>query len=58
MEAEGWSRSTTQHRLSRLVDGGVASIRLQGRLKMYSIVDKPRLAKSPGLPAPSGALAT
>jgi predicted transcriptional regulator len=41
MEAEQWSRSTTQHRLSRLVEGGVVSIRLQGRLKMYSVVEKP-----------------
>ncbi|MFA5944114.1 MAG: winged helix-turn-helix transcriptional regulator [Candidatus Thermoplasmatota archaeon] len=52
MEAENWSRSTTQHRLSRLVDGGVASIRLQGRLKMYSVVEKPtattRLLAPPG----------
>lgn len=40
MEKEGWSRSTTQHRLSRLVEGGVATIRLQGRLKIYSVVDR------------------
>lgn len=40
MEQAGWSRSTTQHRLARLVSGGVVSLRLQGRLKIY------------GLPAP------
>jgi predicted transcriptional regulator len=39
MEAHGWSRSTTQHRLARLVDGGLVSIRLQGRLKIYSPSD-------------------
>jgi predicted transcriptional regulator len=53
MEANGWSRSTTQHRLSRLVDGGVASIRLQGRLKLYTVVDKAVVPKPPGLPAPT-----
>lgn len=31
----GWSRSTAQHRLQRLVHAGVLSIRLQGRLKIY-----------------------
>lgn len=41
MEVEGWSRSTTQHRLSRLVDGGIVSIRLQGRLKLYSVAERP-----------------
>lgn len=45
MEVEGWSRSTTQHRLSRLVDGGIASIRLQGRLKLYSVAEKPASLK-------------
>jgi predicted transcriptional regulator len=55
MEAENWSRSTTQHRLSRLVDGGVASIRLQGRLKMYTVIDRPA-TKTTGLPAPPRAL--
>lgn len=40
MEREGWSRSTTQHRLSRLVDGGLVAIRLQGRLKIYCPVDR------------------
>lgn len=41
MEVHGWSRSTTQHRLSRLVDAGLVTIRLQGRYKMYSIADRP-----------------
>ena len=35
MEGIGWSRSTTQHRLQRLVDGGVLELRPQGRLKVY-----------------------
>jgi predicted transcriptional regulator len=52
MEAHGWSRSTTQHRLARLVDGGLASIRLQGRLKIYSVVDRSAPTKAP--PAPFG----
>lgn len=50
MEPQGWSRSTTQHRLSRLVEGGLATIKLQGRLKIYTAVD--RSAKPPA-PAPS-----
>jgi predicted transcriptional regulator len=59
MEGHGWSRSTTQHRLSRLVEGGLASIRLQGRLKIYSLVEKPQRKgllpgfKGPVLPAPT-----
>ncbi len=44
MESLGWSRSTTQHRLVRLVEGGLVTIRLQGRLKMYGVVDR---AKTP-----------
>jgi DNA-binding transcriptional ArsR family regulator len=36
MSVLGWSRSTTQHRLARLVAHGAVSLRLQGRLKMYS----------------------
>lgn len=47
MEVEGWSRSTTQHRLARLVQGGVLTLRLQGRLKMYSVADA--RARKPGL---------
>lgn len=35
MMEEGWSRSTTQHRLSRLVDGGLVSMRPQGRMNLY-----------------------
>lgn len=60
MEAHGWSRSTTQHRLARLVDGGLATIRLQGRLKIYTAVDRsasPRPAsfgiERPGPAAPA-----
>lgn len=52
MEPQGWSRSTTQHRLARLVDGGLATIRLQGRLKIYTAVD--RSAKPPPPPSPFG----
>ena len=36
----GWSRSTTQHRLARLVDGGLIDVRQAGRSKFYE-------AKSP-----------
>lgn len=35
MMEQGWSRSTTQHRLSRLVDGGLVSMRPQGRMNLY-----------------------
>ncbi|MEA3143269.1 MAG: hypothetical protein QOG31_593 [Thermoplasmata archaeon] len=35
MAQAGWSRSTTQHRLHRLVAGGAVELRPQGRLKMY-----------------------
>lgn len=48
MELQGWSRSTTQHRLARLVAGGVLTLRLQGRLKIYSVSD-PQTRKAPGL---------
>jgi predicted transcriptional regulator len=53
MEALGWSRSTTQHRLARLVEGGLASIRLQGRLKIYSATGAAQVVKPllPALPA-------
>lgn len=50
MEALGWSRSTTQHRLTRLVEGGLATIRLQGRLKLYTGTEK-------SAPRPVGAAA-
>lgn len=60
MEAEQWSRSTTQHRLSRLVDGGVVAIRLQGRLKMYSVIDRSAAPppRPPGLLQPFPGLST
>lgn len=51
-ERLGWSRSTTQHRLARLVDGGLVSIRLQGRLKIYSPVDRARPKATVGLSPP------
>lgn len=47
MEAVGWSRSTTQHRLARLVEGGLVTIRLQGRLKIYAVAQ--RMAPRHGL---------
>lgn len=50
MEQLGWSRSTTQHRLERLVEGGLVSIRLQGRLKIYSIAPRPTVKPVLGLP--------
>lgn len=40
MEEQGWSRSTTQHRLLRLVDSGLVAIKLQGRYKMYRVVER------------------
>lgn len=36
MQDRGWLRSTTQHRLKRLVHGGLVIVRLQGRLKIYT----------------------
>ncbi len=44
-ELQGWSRSTTQHRLARLAEGSVVSVRLQGRLKIYAVAERP-VAKS------------
>lgn len=35
----GWHRSTTQHRLARLVDAGLVRYRQAGRRKFYSVVD-------------------
>lgn len=35
MRARGWARSSTQHRLARLVAGGAATIFVQGRYKLY-----------------------
>ncbi|HEX2067028.1 MAG TPA: helix-turn-helix domain-containing protein [Candidatus Thermoplasmatota archaeon] len=34
--AQGWSRSTTQHRLQRLEAAGLLRTRMQGRWKLYS----------------------
>lgn len=34
-----WSRSTTQHRLARLIDGGLVDVQHMGRRKMYEVVD-------------------
>lgn len=56
MEAAGWSRSTTQHRLSRLVEAGLVSLRLQGRLKIYAAAE-PTAAPSQGLARPSLSMA-
>ena len=51
MEIQGWSRSTTQHRLSRLVDGGAATVFLQGRFKLYSSATQPNpMANRTALP--------
>jgi predicted transcriptional regulator len=36
MAAKGWQRSTTQHRLKRLVEGGLAAVFAQGRYKLYT----------------------
>ncbi len=47
----GWSRSTTQHRLSRLVDEGLGIMTLQGRLKRYHAVSHAPLPSA----RPSGA---
>ena len=38
MARQGWSRSTTQHRLGRLVQGGVAIVVPRGRWKLYGLV--------------------
>ncbi len=35
-EVPGWSRSTTQHRLKRLVDEGLLTLKPHGRFKRYS----------------------
>ncbi len=35
-DAWGWSRSTTQHRLARLVDEGLATAHPRGRCKVYT----------------------
>lgn len=40
MAEVGWSRSTAQHRLSRLVDGGLVAMRPQGRMNLYEAQDQ------------------
>ena len=58
MEARGSSRSTTQHRLSRLVDRQVLHVRFQGRLMLYwtaAAVVMPGLAREPA-PAPESSV--
>lgn len=55
-EKQGWSRSTTQHRLARLVEGGLVSIRLQGRLKIYSVVERVAFKATLASPAMPGML--
>lgn len=34
-----WSRSTTQHRLGRLVRGGLVAVRKQGRFKLHAVAE-------------------
>ncbi len=53
--AWGWSRSTTQHRLGRLVEDGLVGIRQQGRLKLHSVANSAP-AKAPAVPARAGAV--
>ena len=53
MEPHGWSRSTVQHRLARLVEHGAVALRPQGRLKMYAVAAAAPTAplhRPPGLP--------
>lgn len=42
-----WSRGTTQHRLSRLVNAGLVTIREQGRLKLYTAHATPQPIAAP-----------
>jgi predicted transcriptional regulator len=51
MAAAGWSRSTTQHRLQRLAEGGAVQVRWQGRYKRYWTA----AAKAAGDPLPRSA---
>ncbi len=39
-EGWGWSRSTAQHRLKKLVDNNLASVRDLGRVKTYKAIDR------------------
>jgi DNA-binding transcriptional ArsR family regulator len=41
-ELHGWSRSTTQHRLARLVEGGLLQCRFEGRYKAYIPMEAPK----------------
>lgn len=49
----GWTRSTTQHRLARLVSGGLVQVRQQGRFQLHAVAgtvhpqDAGRLSPSP-----------
>ena len=47
MRLRGWARSTTQHRLARLVAGGAATIFLQGRYKLYTAASTALEARPP-----------
>jgi predicted transcriptional regulator len=53
MDRDGWSRSTTQHRLARLVDGGLATIRLQGRLKIYAALEGGKASRPAAVAGPA-----
>jgi len=57
MAAQGWSRSTTQHRLQRLAESGSLHVRWQGRFKRYWVSaqqpDGEPLVRSVGRPAPA-----
>ncbi|MEA3189728.1 MAG: hypothetical protein QOD77_310 [Thermoplasmata archaeon] len=46
-EAQGWSRSTTQHRLRRLVQDGLLQVVEHGRYKVYQVAAPPRSFHSP-----------
>lgn len=39
MERRGWSRTSAQHRLKRLVEEGLVAERPRGRLKFYEVQD-------------------
>ncbi|MHB1262419.1 MAG: winged helix-turn-helix transcriptional regulator [Thermoplasmatota archaeon] len=57
MRAHGWARSTTQHRLSRLVEAGLAVQVLQGRYKLHSAAETSP-PSSPTATIPEAALAS
>jgi DNA-binding transcriptional ArsR family regulator len=67
MALQGWSRSTAQHRLDRLTEGGLLRSQWQGRMKFYALPDveapnakgsgaSNRLRGVPARPVPSSAL--